>query len=71
MKERTGHMRARTSKAMLKGMIGGFTAPLMIFPIIVPSSADSRPRSNVEQSFRTVGSALKQAVKKHRTHEPT
>ena len=70
MKERNDHMRSLKARAMLRGVIGGFTAPLMIFPIISQSHVEQRPRSNVEESFRQAGSTLRHAVKKHRSHEP-
>lgn len=70
MKERTDQMRSLRSKAMLRGVIGGFTAPLMIFPVVTQMPAEGRPRTNIEESFRSAGSAIKQAMKKHRSNEP-
>lgn len=70
MKERTDKMKSPRTKAMLRGVLGGFTAPLMIFPIVTQLPSDPRPRSNVEESFRQTGLALRHAVKKYRSHEP-
>lgn len=70
MKASKGSMRSFRARAVMRGVIGGFTAPLMIFPVMNQAPPDVRPRSNVEESFRQTGSALRQAVKKNRSHEP-
>lgn len=70
MKVCKDQMRSQRSKALIRGMVGGFAAPLMIFPVITKGPVEQGSRSNVEESFRQVGSVLRQAMKKHRSHEP-